>query len=81
MTKRAKRPEYTSQGARVIGEFRVGESIPLKGCWLKVAHVETGVLVLALESYTKRGQEILDEMKARMAVELASPVHPEEPNW
>lgn len=60
MTRKQERPTDD-----VIGQFQYGELIPLKGCWLRVAHIEDGVLVLALDSFTKRGQEIIEDMKAK----------------
>jgi len=60
MTKRSRRPVDD-----VVGQFWVGESIPLKNCWLRVAHVENGVLVLALDGFTQRGMDILADLKAQ----------------
>lgn len=50
----------------VMGVFTPGENIPLKSCWFKVAHVEDGVLVLALDGYTKRGIEIIAHLRAQL---------------
>ena len=46
------------------GDFRPGETIPLKGLNFQVAHVETGVLILALKGFTKAGIEALARLKA-----------------
>ena len=46
------------------GDFRPGETIPLKGLNFQVAHVEQGVLILALKGFTKAGIESLARLKA-----------------
>lgn len=45
------------------GDFRIGENLPLKGLNFKVAHVEKGVLILALDGFTKAGIEALARLK------------------
>lgn len=70
MSRRRQYDPNESQADRVVGQFRLGQLIPLHGCWLRVAAVEPGVLVLALDSYTPRGQEILDELRAKMTAEM-----------
>lgn len=68
MSKKSRFYQQHWEGAeRVVGAFRLGESLPLKGCWLRVAAVEPGVLVLTLTGYTGRGQELLEELKAKVA--------------
>ena len=66
-------PKPVPPAERVIGAFQIGELLPIKGCWLRVAVVEPGVLVLALDSYTQRGEEILEELRAQMATEQIAP--------
>jgi hypothetical protein len=48
-----------------VGQFRVGEKFPAKGCWFSVAHVEPGVVILALEGYTQAGIDSLAQIKAK----------------
>lgn len=46
------------------GDFRLGETIPLKGLNFEVAHIETGVMILALRGFTKAGIDALTRLKA-----------------
>lgn len=64
MTKRTRYPQDS------VGNFAIGELIPLKNCFLRVAHIEEGVVVLALAGFTKRGEEIIDELKTKYQQEL-----------
>ena len=68
MPKRSKASYLADQ---TVGNFIVGELIPLKNCWLRVAHVEQGVLILALDGYTTRGIEILEQLKANVMARIA----------
>ncbi len=51
------------------GDFRPGEIIPLKGLNFQVAHVERGVLILELKSFSGRGLEALARIQAQMQAE------------
>lgn len=46
--------------------FASNELLPIKNCWFRIAHVEEGVLVLALDGFTKRGIEIVGELRAKL---------------
>lgn len=50
-------------------QFAIGESIPLKGAWLKVAHIEEGVLILTLDNFTKAGVAALAKLKVELLLE------------
>jgi len=66
----SKRRQYDPREthAERIGQFQIGQLVPLQGCWLRVAVVEPGVLVLALDGYTGRGKEVLEELWTQMAL-------------
>jgi hypothetical protein len=78
LTRKTRYNPEIPQPERVLGAFRPGESLPIKGCWLKVAAVEPGILVLTLTGYTKAGLELLEQLKARANAEALESLAPEE---
>lgn len=52
-----------------VGNFSAGELLPIKNCWFRIAHVEPGVLILALDGFTQAGIEALARIKAELALE------------
>lgn len=62
-----------------VGNFNIGEHLPIKGCDFTVAHIEEGVVVLALRGFTKRGIAVLEEIKRQQETARSTPA-PEE-HW
>jgi hypothetical protein len=56
--------ELPKGALETFARFQVGEKFPAKGCWFSVAHVEEGVVVLAMAGFTGRGVECIAQMKA-----------------